>query len=352
MDGLLDIDDLAVEFRGRSGTVRAVDGLSLSVAKGETVAIVGESGCGKSVTALSIMRLLAEPAGRIAGGAIRFEGRDLAALSEKEMRKVRGRAISMVFQEPMTSLNPVLTVARQIVETVRLHEGLDEAAARARALAMLELVQIPEAARRLDQYPHELSGGMRQRVMIAMALACGPQLLIADEPTTALDVTIQAQILDILRDLSQRVGMATLLITHDLGVVAEMASRVIVMYAGRMVEEAPVRTLLRGPRHPYTHGLLGAVPKLGSSLSGQPQIMLAEIPGSVPLMREPSRACAFAPRCPLVIERCRTELPPAQVVGEGHRSACWRPDEVAALPPPAHIANAAATLSTPGGLAP
>jgi peptide/nickel transport system ATP-binding protein len=213
-------------------------------------------------------------------------------------------------------------------------------------------VQIPEAERRLDQYPHELSGGMRQRVMIAMALACGPQLLIADEPTTALDVTIQAQILDILRDLSRRVGMATLLITHDLGVVAEMASRVIVMYAGRMVEEAPVRALLRRPHHPYTHGLLGAVPKLGSSLGGQPPIMLAEIPGSVPLMREPSRACAFAPRCPLVIERCRTELPPAQVVGEGHRAACWRPNEVAALPAPTNMAAVAAASALSGGIAP
>jgi peptide/nickel transport system ATP-binding protein len=328
---LLSIDALSVAFRGRTGPVLAVDGLSLAIGRGETLAIVGESGCGKSVTALSIMRLLAEPAGRITGGSIRFEGRDLATLGEREMRRVRGREIGMIFQEPMTSLNPVLTVARQIVETVQLHEGLDAAAARARALAMLELVQIPEAARRLDQYPHELSGGMRQRVMIAMALACGPRLLIADEPTTALDVTIQAQILDILRDLSARVGMATLLITHDLGVVAEMASRVVVMYAGRMVEEAPVRALLRQPRHPYTHGLLGAVPKLGSSLRPGPRKLLAEIPGLVPLLREPARSCPFAPRCPLAVERCRQEMPPARPMGDGHLSACWRAEDVPLL---------------------
>jgi peptide/nickel transport system ATP-binding protein len=326
---LLAVDRLSVAFRSRSGPVLAVDGLSLSIDAGETLAIVGESGCGKSVTALSVMRLLAEPAGRIAGGSIQFEGRDLARLSEAEMRKVRGREISMIFQEPMTSLNPVLTIARQIVETVRLHEGLDADAARARARAMLDLVQIPEAGRRLDQYPHELSGGMRQRVMIAMALACGPKLLIADEPTTALDVTIQAQILDILKDLSARVGMATLLITHDLGVVAEMASRVVVMYAGRMVEQGPVRALLRTPRHPYTAGLLGAVPKLGSSLTPGPRTKLAEIPGLVPLVREPAAACAFAPRCPLAVERCRVELPPARDMGGGQVSACWRAEEVA-----------------------
>jgi peptide/nickel transport system ATP-binding protein len=331
LEPLLSVEDLSVAFRGRAGSVLAVDGVTLAIGRGETLAIVGESGCGKSVTALSVMRLLSEPAGRITGGAVRFEGRDLASLSEREMRRVRGREIAMIFQEPMTSLNPVLSIARQIVETVRLHEGLDAEAARARALAMLELVQIPEARRRLDQYPHELSGGMRQRVMIAMALACDPGLLIADEPTTALDVTIQAQILDILRGLSARAGMATLLITHDLGVVAEMASRVVVMYAGRIVEEAPVRALLGAPRHPYTHGLLGAVPKLGSSLGAGPRRKLAEIPGLVPLVREPAASCAFAPRCPLAVERCRREPPPLREMAPGHFSACWRAEDALGL---------------------
>jgi peptide/nickel transport system ATP-binding protein len=326
---LLDVRNLAVEFRGRDGTVRAVDGVSFTVAPGETLAIVGESGCGKSVTALSILRLLDEPAGRIAGGSVVFEGRDLAALSERQMRRVRGREISMIFQEPMTSLNPVIDIGRQIGEALRLHLKLGAAEARERALDMLRLVQIPEPERRLVQYPHELSGGMRQRVMIAMALACDPKLLIADEPTTALDVTIQAQILDIIRALSGRLGMATILITHDLGVVAEMAERVLVMYAGRKVEEAPVRPLLRTPRHPYTAGLLGAVPKLGSSVSGAPVPKLAEIKGTVPSLREPITGCAFAPRCMLAVDKCRREAPPLDPVGEGHIAACWRSADVA-----------------------
>jgi peptide/nickel transport system ATP-binding protein len=330
---LLRVTDLVVEFRGRAGTTRAVDRLSIDVHRGETLAVVGESGCGKSVTALSILRLLPEPAGRIESGAIHFEGRDLSALDEAQMRQVRGRAISMIFQEPMTSLNPVLTVAEQITEAVSLHEGLGRSEARRRAGEMLTLVQIPEAERRLDQYPHELSGGMRQRVMIAMALVCGPQLLIADEPTTALDVTIQAQILDILRGLSRQIDMATLLITHDFGVVAEMASRVVVMYAGRMVEEGPVRALLARSRHPYTRGLLGAVPKLGSSLSGEPRRKLAEIPGTVPFMRGPAQACSFAPRCPLAVAQCRQALPPTITVGDGHVAACWRTDDVERLGP-------------------
>jgi peptide/nickel transport system ATP-binding protein len=325
---LLEVSDLAVEFRGRTGTVRAVDGLSFSVRRGETLAIVGESGCGKSVTALSILRLLAEPAGRIVGGSVVFEGRDLAKLSERDMRRVRGREIAMIFQEPMTSLNPVIDIGRQITEAVRLHMRVGEREARDRALDMLRLVQIPEPERRLSQYPHELSGGMRQRVMIAMALACDPKLLIADEPTTALDVTIQAQILDIVRGLSGRLGMATILITHDLGVVAEMAERVLVMYAGRKVEEAPVRALLRRPRHPYTAGLLGAVPKLGSSVTGEPVPKLAEIKGTVPSLREPIRGCAFAPRCTLAYDTCRREAPPLDAVGEGHVSACWRAADV------------------------
>ncbi len=328
---LLDIETLSTAFTSRQGEVLAVDRLSLQVERGETVAVVGESGCGKSVTALSTMRLLPEPHGRITGGQIRFEGRDLASLTEAEMRKVRGRDIAMIFQEPMTSLNPALTIQRQIGETVRLHMGLDKTGTRARALEMLELVQIPDAARRLTQYPHELSGGMRQRVMIAIALACDPKLLIADEPTTALDVTIQAQILEILRELSARLGMATLLITHDLGVVAEMAARVVVMYAGRMVEQGTVADVLRHPRHPYTVGLLAAVPKLGSSLKDGPRQSLAEIPGTVPLVRSAQTSCAFAPRCPLAVEQCRRELPPTVAVGAGHVSACWRTEDVPAM---------------------
>ena len=255
--------------------------------EGETLAVVGESGCGKSVTANSILRLIPEPPGRIAG-SIRFQGTDLLKLDEAAMRNIRGNDISMIFQEPMTSLNPVLTIGRQLGETLRLHEGLDKNAAEARAVEMLNLVGIAEPRRRVREYPHQLSGGMRQRVMIAMALACNPKLLIADEPTTALDVTIQAQILDLMRDLKRRVGAAIILITHDLGVVAEVAERVMVMYAGRKVEEAPVGELFRTPRHPYTQGLLGAVPKLGSSVTGE-ETRLAEIPGLVPSLKQPHR---------------------------------------------------------------
>jgi peptide/nickel transport system ATP-binding protein len=331
MTNLLEIDGLAVEFHGKHGITRAVDGLSLTVEAGETLAIVGESGCGKSVTALSILRLLAEPAGRIVAGAIRFEAQDLARLSEREMRRIRGSAISMIFQEPMTSLNPVLTVGEQIEEVIRLHEGLDAAAARTKSRSMLELVQIPEAERRLVQYPHELSGGMRQRVMIAMALACSPRLLIADEPTTALDVTIQAEVLEILRGLSARLGMATLLITHDLGVVAEMARRVVVMYAGRKVEEGPVADVLAHPAHPYTLGLIAALPKLGSSLSEAAPKRLAEIPGTVPQMRKAAEACAFHPRCPLASLRCRAEAPALIDIGTARSVACWHADQVATI---------------------
>lgn len=328
---LLEIENLSTGFKSRNGEVLAVDRLSLSIEKGETLAVVGESGCGKSVTALSVMRLLPEPLGRITGGQVRFEDKDVTTLSEREMRTVRGRDIAMIFQEPMTSLNPALTISRQITETVRLHMNLDAVAARQRALEMLELVQIPEPSRRLNQYPHELSGGMRQRVMIAIALACDPKLLIADEPTTALDVTVQAQILDILRDLSDRMGMATMLITHDLGVVAEMASRLVVMYAGRMAEQGSVADVLHEPRHPYTAGLLGAVPRLGSSLTSGPRKTLAEIPGTVPLVHTPQTSCAFAPRCPLATDRCRRELPPITEFSPGHLSACWRADEVPTL---------------------
>jgi peptide/nickel transport system ATP-binding protein len=299
---------------------RAVDGVSFSVGEGETLAIVGESGCGKSVTANSILRLIPEPPGKIAG-AIRFAGKDLLQLSEHEMRRIRGKDIGMVFQEPMTSLNPVLSVGRQLRETLSVHEGLGRQAADDRAEEMLALVGIPEPRRRLSEYPHQLSGGMRQRVMIAIALACSPKLLIADEPTTALDVTIQAQILDLMRNLKQRVGAAIVLITHDLGVVAEVAERVMVMYAGRKVEEAPVADLFRSPRHPYTQGLLGAVPKLGSSLSGA-ATRLAEIPGFVPSVKGRIQGCVFANRCPQATDLCRRLAPALALKAPGHVAAC------------------------------
>jgi peptide/nickel transport system ATP-binding protein len=299
---------------------RAVDGVSFHVDEGETLAIVGESGCGKSVTANSILRLIPEPPGRIAG-SIRFQGTDLLKLSDRAMRDIRGNDISMIFQEPMTSLNPVLTVGRQLGETLRLHQGLDKRAAEARAVEMLALVGIPEPRRRVREYPHQMSGGMRQRVMIAMALACTPKLLIADEPTTALDVTIQAQILELMADLKRKVGAAIVLITHDLGVVAEVAERVMVMYAGRKVEEAPVGKLFRAPRHPYTQGLLGAVPKLGSSLDGV-ETKLAEIPGVVPSLKERIPGCVFAGRCRLATDLCREIAPALETKAPGHVAAC------------------------------
>jgi peptide/nickel transport system ATP-binding protein len=327
-ESLLEIEDLRTYFFTRDGVVRAVDGVSLSVARGETLGVVGESGCGKSVTSLSILRLIPAPPGRIVSGAIRFEGVDLLKLSEPEMRDIRGNEISMIFQEPMTSLNPVLTVSRQISETLMLHQGLDTRAAAARAVEMLRLVNIPEPERRAQQYPHELSGGMRQRVMIAMALACNPKLLIADEPTTALDVTIQAQILDLMRELKQKIGAAIILITHDLGVVAEMAQRVVVMYAGRKVEEAPVKELFRHPRHPYTVGLLNSVPHLGATRGRANPPRLAEIPGMVPSLREEIIGCAFAPRCPFVTDRCRRETPRLESKGAGHVVACFETDRV------------------------
>ncbi|MFC0387893.1 ABC transporter ATP-binding protein [Muricoccus vinaceus] len=317
---LLDVRNLQTHFRTPDGVNRAVDGLSFHVNAGETVAIVGESGCGKSVTAMSILRLIPEPPGKIAG-EIRFQGKDLVKLSEPEMRAIRGNEVSMIFQEPMTSLNPVLTVARQIGETLRLHQGLSKQAAEAKSVEMLKLVGIPAPERRVKEYPHQLSGGMRQRVMIAMALACNPQLLIADEPTTALDVTIQAQILDLMRDLKHRVGAAIVLITHDLGVVAEVAERVIVMYAGRKVEEARVEELFANPKHPYTQGLLGAVPKLGSSLTGE-QSRLAEIPGLVPSLKQRIDGCVFAGRCPKVTDLCRAVAPALEPKAPNHVAAC------------------------------
>ena len=318
---LLEVEDLQTHFGTPDGVVRAVEGLSFHIDAGETLAIVGESGCGKSVTSMSILRLIAEPPGKIAG-RIRFEGRDLLQLSEAEMRKLRGNDISMVFQEPMTSLNPVLTVGRQIGETLRLHQGLDARQAEARAVEMLTLVGIPAPGRRVREYPHQLSGGMRQRVMIAMALACNPKLLIADEPTTALDVTIQAQILDLMRDLKTRLGSAIMLITHDLGVVAEMAQRVVVMYAGRKVEEATAAEIFGNPQHPYTRGLLGAVPKLGSSLAGAGRSKLAEIPGLVPSLRQRIVGCPFAGRCLSATDLCRTVAPAVEAKRPGHLVAC------------------------------
>ena len=325
MTPLLEVENLQTHFGTPDGVVRAVEGLSFHIDGGETLAIVGESGCGKSVTSMSILRLIPTPPGKMAG-SIRFNGRDLLDLPETEMRKLRGNDISMIFQEPMTSLNPVLTIGRQIGETVRLHEGLNATQAEARAVDMLTLVGIPAPGRRVREYPHQLSGGMRQRVMIAIALACNPKLLIADEPTTALDVTIQAQILDLMRDLKTRLGSAIMLITHDLGVVAEMAQRVVVMYAGRKVEEGPVDAIFGDPQHPYTRGLLGAVPKLGSSLTGEGRTKLAEIPGQVPSLRRPITGCAFASRCLSVTDLCRQTAPAVEQKRPGHAVACHYAD--------------------------
>jgi peptide/nickel transport system ATP-binding protein len=317
---LLEIENLQVQFRTSEGVNRAVNGVSLHVNEGETLAVVGESGCGKSVTAMSVLRLIPEPPAKLAG-SIRFGGRELFALNDREMRSIRGNDISMIFQEPMTSLNPVLTIGRQICETLRLHQGLDKKAAQARAIEMLALVGIPDPRSRARQFPHQLSGGMRQRVMIAIALACNPKLLIADEPTTALDVTIQAQILDLMRDLKRRVGAAIVLITHDLGVVAEVAQRVMVMYAGYKVEEAPVAELFSTPLHPYTRGLLGAVPKLGSSLNAE-NGRLAEIPGQVPDSSQRVQGCVFASRCGLAADLCRRSAPVLEEKAPLHFAAC------------------------------
>ncbi|TXL68321.1 ABC transporter ATP-binding protein [Zeimonas arvi] len=329
---LLRVSNLKTHFENRDGVVRAVDGVSFDVMPGETLAVVGESGCGKSVTSLSILRLIPTPPARIMPGSrIEFKGRNLLDLSDAQMRQIRGNEISMIFQEPMTSLNPVLTIGRQISEALVLHKGMTKQQATGRAVEMLRRVNIPEAERRVTQYPHELSGGMRQRVMIAMALACEPQLLIADEPTTALDVTIQAQILDLMRDLRDDTHASIILITHDLGVVAEMAQRVVVMYAGRKVEEAPVRQLFAVPRHPYTRGLLDSMPKLGESLRGHDRQRLTEIPGMVPSLKTEMPGCLFAPRCTFATERCPREVPPLKDYGDGHLSACWESERVAAL---------------------
>jgi len=325
---VLDVKGLRTVFFTNSGLFKAVDDVSFSVRRGETLAIVGESGCGKSVTALSVMRLVPDPPGRIVGGSIVLEGADLLSLDESEMRAIRGNRISMIFQEPMTSLNPVMRIGDQITEAVRLHRPMSRKEATAKAVEMLRLVKIPEAERRAQEYPHQLSGGMRQRAMIAMALACRPALLIADEPTTALDVTIQAQILALILDLQKELGMGLVLITHDLGVVAQTAQRVIVMYAGRKVEEADVETLFASPRHPYTRGLMASIPSL-PSLSTNADAPLVEIPGMVPSLTNLPKGCAFAPRCELAIARCREEYPPLEAWGENHLAACWRAAETA-----------------------
>ena len=324
MDALLDVRDLQTQFATSGGIVRAVDGVSWDVQAGETVALVGESGCGKSVSALSVMRLVAAPAGRILCGEILFKGRDLLTLSEDEMRRIRGREITMIFQEPMTSLNPVLTIGRQVTETMEIHLEMTPAQARARAAEILTLVGIAEPERRLGQYPHQFSGGMRQRIMIAMALACNPALILADEPTTALDVTIQAQILELLKDLSRKLGVAMLMITHNLGVVARYADRVNVMYAGRIVERGTAREIYANPRHPYTLGLLRSVPRLDEPKKAK----LAPIPGQPPDLTRLPPGCAFAPRCAFVMDRCRAERPELQSVGPEHVAACWMAREL------------------------
>jgi peptide/nickel transport system ATP-binding protein len=334
VNAILQVHDLHTQFNTLDGVVRAVDGVSFELARGETLGIVGESGCGKSVTALSILRLIPAETGRIASGSIRFEGEELTALSEEAMKRLRGHRISMIFQEPMTSLNPVLTVGTQIAENVVRHLGVSWRAARDRAGEMLDLVRIADARRRLDEYPHQLSGGMRQRVMIAMALSCDPQVLIADEPTTALDVTIQAQILDLMLELKEKTGTAIVLITHDLGVVAETTQRVVVMYAGRKVEEAPVEVLFEEPLHPYTRGLMRAIPRLdieADAAGTRPR--LQEIPGLVPILTRPIVGCAFAPRCSFATDRCRVEPPPIVDAGAGHTVACWEVDRVRASAP-------------------
>ncbi len=341
------IDNLHTRFFTRDGVVRAIEGLSLTVQPGEVLGIVGESGCGKSVTALSVMRLIPPQSGRIVEGTVSFEGKDLATLGDDEMRTIRGNQIAMVFQEPMTSLNPVHTIGAQIAEAVRIHQGKSRSEALARAIEMLRLVRIPDPQRRVHDYPHQFSGGMRQRVMIAMALSCNPKLLIADEPTTALDVTIQAQILKLMVELNGRVGAAIMLITHDLGVIAETAHRVVVMYAGRKVEEATVDALFERPVHPYTRGLMASIPR---GRQGARTRRLSEIPGIVPSLREsvPGQpafhGCAFAPRCGFAQQRCRDQAPPLLQYGAGstatliegpapvgaHLAACWEIDRVLA----------------------
>jgi peptide/nickel transport system ATP-binding protein len=321
-DRLLDVKNLKTYFFTDEGVVRAVDGVDLYIDKGETLGVVGESGCGKSVTALSIMKLIPQPPGRIVEGEINYNGTNLVTLPPNRMRKIRGKEISMIFQEPMTSLNPVFTVGEQIAEAIRLHEGLGRREAMAKTVDMLKLVHIPNAERRVKEYPHQLSGGMRQRIMIAMALSCNPNLLIADEPTTALDVTIQAQILDLLNELKSKLRMAVLLITHDMGVIAETAQRVVVMYAAKVAEEAPVGELFKEPLHPYTQGLLRSIPRI--DLAATTRQRLETIPGTVPTLRgDIAPGCRFAPRCPFVKSVCTEKDPVLKEVKPGHKVSCW-----------------------------
>ena len=317
---LLDIRGLKTWFATDDGVVRAVDGVDLRIDRGETLGVVGESGCGKTVTARSVLKLIDMPPGRFDGGRILWQGRDLIPLDNAEMDKIRAREIAIIFQEPMTSLNPVYTVGQQIAEVVSLHEKLGKKPAIARAVEMLRLVNIPNPQRRVHDYPHQFSGGMRQRVMIAMALACSPKLLIADEPTTALDVTIQAQILELMQDMKERLGMAIMLITHAMGVVAETSQRVVVMYAGKVVEEAPVASLFGNPRHPYTQGLIRSIPRVDRAALHKER--LEAIPGTVPSLLDPPPGCRFAARCKYAMDICRQAVPPLKEVAPGHRVAC------------------------------
>jgi peptide/nickel transport system ATP-binding protein len=323
---LLEVRDLKTYFKTDEGWLHAVDGVDVSVDRGETVCVVGESGCGKTVMAMTVLKLVPMPPGRIVGGQVLWQGRDLVPATAEEMRRIRAKEIAIVFQEPMTSLNPVYTVGEQIAESLRLHEGLSRKAANDRAIEMLRLVHIPMAERRVDDYPHQFSGGMRQRVMIAIALACNPKLLIADEPTTALDVTIQAQILDLLAELKERLGMAVLLITHAMGVVAETAQRVVVMYAGKVVEEAPVGELFEHPRHPYTQGLIRSIPRIDTAAAHK--VRLAAIPGTVPKLIDPAEGCRFAPRCPFALAKCVEATPPLREITPGHKVACVRAEAI------------------------
>jgi peptide/nickel transport system ATP-binding protein len=319
---LLDVKNLKTYFFTDEGVVRAVDGVDLYIDQGETLGIVGESGCGKSVTALSIMRLIPQPPGKIVEGQILYNGLDLVTIPANKLRKIRGKEISMVFQEPMTSLNPVFTCGEQIAEALRLHEGLGRRDAMDKTVEMLKVVHIPNAERRVKEYPHQLSGGMRQRVMIAMALSCSPNLLIADEPTTALDVTIQAQILELLNELKSKLRMAVMLITHDMGVIAETAQRVVVMYAAKVAEEAPVGDLFKEPLHPYTQGLLRSIPRI--DLAATEHLRLETIPGTVPTLRgDIAPGCRFAPRCPFVKSVCTEQDPVLKEVKPGHKVSCW-----------------------------
>jgi peptide/nickel transport system ATP-binding protein len=330
MTALLEVSGLRTSFRLEGGgELDAVEGISFSIEPGRTLGIVGESGCGKSVTSLSIMGLLPKGQGRISGGSVRFEGKDLATFTPEEMRALRGSRMAMIFQEPMTSLNPAFTIGEQLIEGIRVHRDVSAEDARAHAIEMLRRVRIPSPERRIDEYPHKLSGGMRQRVMIAMALACEPRLLIADEPTTALDVTIQAQVLDLMRTLREETGTAIILITHDLGVVAELADEVVVMYSGLIVERAPVARLFDHPQHPYTVGLLGSIPSLHLQ-----QERLHAIDGQVPTPMTQVKGCRFAPRCPFAIDKCREEAPPLMDMGGGQQAACWRAPLEELLSPP------------------